>query len=328
MVCLFLLTISSPAAYSESDRFNMDGFHGTRINTSTPKGGHFLSQDVAAFDANFFSISQNEAMAMDPQQRLMLEVAYEAFENAGLPLEAIAGTDTSCYIGNYNTDYREMLFRDPDTAPLYSMSGSGSELLSNRVSWFYDLRGPSFTLGTACSSSLVALHQGCQSLRTGESNMAIVGGSNLMLNPDMFIALSNQKFLSQGGRCRSFDAGGDGYGRGEGFAAVILKRVSDAVRDGDPIRAVIRGTAVNQDGKTKAITVPSAEAQANLIRLTYRLAGLEFKDTHYFEAHVGHDIHTSSRLEAYRVTGYRDESRRSVRAGGNLNNLMFSAQAW
>ena len=225
-------------------------------------------------------------MAMDPQQRFMLEVAYEAFENAGLPLEAVAGSDTSCYIGNFTTDYREMLFRDPDAAPLYSMSGSGQELISNRLSWFYDLRGPSFTLGTACSSSLVALHQGCQSIRTGESSMAVVGASNLLLNPDMFLVLSNQNFLAQGGRCRSFDAAGDGYGRGEGFAAVILKNVNDALRDGDPIRAVIRGSGVNQDGKTKAITVPSAEAQANLIRSTYRSARLDLKDTNYFEAHV------------------------------------------
>ena len=293
--CQSLLTISSLAAYSEPDRFNMNGFHSTRsrTNTSIPRGGHFLSQDVAAFDANFFGISQNEAMAMDPQQRLMLEVAYEAFENAGLPIESIAGSNTSCYIGNFTTDYKEMLFRDLESAPLYSMSGTGSELLSNRVSWFYDLRGPSFTIGTACSSTLVALHQGCQSLRTGESNMAVVGGSNLLLNPDMFMALSNQKFLAQGGRCRSFDAGGDGYGRGEGFAAVVLKRVSDAVQQGDPIRAIIRGTAVNQDGKTKAISVPSAEAQAKLIRLTYRLAGLKLEDTHYFEAHVCRNVLTS-----------------------------------
>lgn len=225
-------------------------------------------------------------MAMDPQQRIMLEIAYEAFENAGLPLDAIAGTDTSCYIGNFTNDYREMLFRDPESAPLYSLSGSGSELISNRISWFYDLRGPSFTLGTACSSSLVALHQACQSLRTGESNMAVVGGSNLLLNPDMFLVLSNQQFLAQDGRCKSFDAKGDGYGRGEGFAAVVLKRVDDAIRDGDPIRAVIRGTGVNQDGKTKGITVPNADAQAELIRSTYRSAGIDFTDTHYFEAHV------------------------------------------
>lgn len=223
---------------------------------------------------------------MDPQQRLMLEVAYEAFENAGLPLEAIAGTNTACHVGNFATDYREMIFRDPESAPLHSVSGTGSELISNRLSWFFDLRGPSFTLNTACSSSLVALHQGCQSLRTGESNMALVGGSNLLLNPDMFLALSNQQFLAKDGLSKAFDAKGDGYGRGEGFAAIILKRIDDAIRDKDPIRAIIRSTGVNQDGKTKAIMVPNAEAQEELIRSTYRSAGIDFKHTHYFEAHV------------------------------------------
>ena len=151
---VFVLTLIE-AAYSEPDRFNINAFHSgtkTKLNTSKPRGGHFLRQDVAAFDANFFSISESEASAMDPQARIMLEIAYEAFENAGLPLEKIAGTDTSCYVGNFTTDYREMLLRDPDFVPLYSMSGSGQELISNRISWFYDLRGPSFTLGTACSS--------------------------------------------------------------------------------------------------------------------------------------------------------------------------------
>ena len=216
----------------------------------------------------------------------MLEIAFEAFENAGLSLEAIAGSDTSCYIGNFTADYREMAFRDADAATRYSLSGTGTELISNRISWFYDLRGPSFTLGTACSSSLVALHQGCQSIRTGESSVALVGGCNLLLNPDMFQVLSNQQFLADDGRCKSFDTKANGYGRGEGFAAIILKPVSDAIRDGDPIRAVIRGTGVNQDGKTKGLTVPSADAQAGLIRSVYKKAGLDYSDTNYFEAHV------------------------------------------
>ena len=224
---------------------------------------------------------------MDPQQRIMLEVAYEAFENAGIQLESVAGTDTGCFMGNFTSDYREMLFRDPDSAPLYAMTGSGGELISNRVSWFFDLKGPSLTLNTACSSSLVALHQGCQSIRIGESSTALIGASNLLLNPDMFMFLSNQNFLAQDGRCRSFDAAGGGYGRGEGFAAVVVKNFNDAIRDGNPIRAVIRATGVNQDGKTTGLTVPSAEAQANMIRSTYNLAGLDFKDTNYFEAHVG-----------------------------------------
>ena len=282
------------ATHSRITRFNADAFHGAgrdRLNASKTQGGHFLKQDIAAFDAPFFSINKNEAIAIDPQQRIMLEIAYEAFENAGLSLEAIAGSNTSCYIGNFTTDYRDMTFRDVDAATRYSMSGTGQELIANRVSWFYDLRGPSFTLGTACSSSLVALHQGCQSIHTKESSVALVGGCNLLLNPDMFQVLSNMQFLAEDGRCKSFDAEGDGYGRGEGFAAVVLKRVSDAVRDGDPIRAVIRGTGVNQDGKTKGITVPNADAQAGLIRSVYEKAGLEFSDTNYVEAHVSYSRH-------------------------------------
>ena len=215
-----------------------------------------------------------------------MEIAYEAFENAGLSLEAIAGSDTSCHIGNFTADYREMVLRDIDTATTYSQSGTGTEVISNRISWFYDLRGPSFTLGTACSSSLVALHQGCQSIRTRESSVALVGGCNLLLNPDMFQLLSNQQFLADDGCCKTFDSKANGYGRGEGFAAVILKRVDNAIRDGDTIRAVIRSTGVNQDGKTKGLTVPNADAQAALIRSVYKKAGLGFSDTNYFEAHV------------------------------------------
>lgn len=143
---------------------------------------------------------------MDPQQRIMLEITYEAFENAGLPLEAISGSDTSCYVGDFTADYREMTFRDMDTATRYSLSGTGTEIISNRISWFYDLRGSCFTSGTACSSSLVALDQGSQSTHTRESSVALVGGCNLLLNSDMFQALSNQQFLADDGYYKSLDS--------------------------------------------------------------------------------------------------------------------------
>ena len=254
--------------------------------TLATDGGHFLRDNIAAWDANFFNISLNEAKSLDPQQRLSLEIAYEAFENAGIPLEKLSGSKTGCYFGAFTQDWREMLYRDADSIPTYGGSGSGNELISNRISWFYNLLGPSMTIETACSSSLVALHLACQSLRTKESKMAIVGGSSLILNPDMFIAVSNQNFLSRDGLCKSFDARADGYSRGEGFGAVILKPIDDAIRDKDPIRAVIRGTGVNQDGKTSGIHLPSADAQANLIRSTYQAAGLDLEDTNYFEAHA------------------------------------------
>ena len=254
----------------------------------TPRGGHFLQDDVTAFDANFFNISHTEATATDPQQRMMLEVVYEAFENACLSLKSVAGTATGCFMGCSSSDYRETIFRDVDAMPTYCMSGAGYELISNRVSFFYDLKGPSFTLGTACSSGMVAIHQGCQSIRAGESSMAVVGASNLLLNPEMFVGLSNQNFLSSGGNCRTFDASGDGYGRAEGVAAVVLKNVGDAIRDGDPIRAIIRGSGANQNGQNQTITRPNAKAQADLIRSTYKLAGIDMRDVNYVEAHVSH----------------------------------------
>ncbi len=217
----------------------------------------------------------------------MIEVAYEALEQAGVPLHKIAGTRTGVFMGHFTSDYKEMIYRDPDNAPPYTITGACKTSLANRISWLWDLRGPSFTVDTACSSSLVALHLACQSLRTGESDIAIVGGTSLLLNPEMFMYLSNQGFLSPDGKCKKlFDESANGYGRGEGFGCVVLKRVDDAVSAGDPIRAVIRGTGSNQDGHTKGLTLPSAEAQASLIEEVYGMAGLDFGGTSYVEAHV------------------------------------------
>lgn len=240
---------------------------------------------MAAFDANFFNISQVEAESIDPQQRLIMEVTYEALENGGIPIHQLAGSRTGVFMASFTSDYREMLCRDPETAPRYTATGTSSTATSNRASWFYDLRGPSFTVNTACSSGLVATHLACQSLWTGESETAIVGGTSLLLNPDMFLFFSNQQFLAGDGRSKSFAENGDGYGRGDGIGVVILKRVEDALRDGDPIRAVIRGTAVNQDGHTKGFTLPSADAQVQLIEDAYRGAGLSLAETRYVEAH-------------------------------------------
>ena len=222
---------------------------------------------------------------MDPQHRMMIEVAYQGLESAGLSLQDVAGSRTGVFIGHFSSDYRDMIFRDPDRAPTYTFSGVSKTSLANRISWLFDLKGPSFSLDTACSSSLVALHLACQSLRTGESDIAIVGGVNLLWNPELFMYLSNQHFLSPDGKCKSFDESGNGYGRGEGIAAIVLQRVDDAIGAQSPIRAIIRGTGSNQDGHTKGFTLPSAEAQAGLIRDTYSAAGLSFRDTRYVEAH-------------------------------------------
>ncbi|KAH6851192.1 PKS01 highly reducing polyketide synthase [Chaetomium sp. MPI-CAGE-AT-0009] len=263
-----------------ADRFHADAFAGNMA-----KGGHFLQEDISLFDAKFFNVSRDEASAMDPQQRLMLEVVYEALETAGHPLSEIAGTKTGVFMGQFTDDYRELVNRDPETSLPYSMTGLQRASLSNRISWLFDLRGPSFTVATACSSSLVALHLACESLRSGETDMAIVGGCNLMINPSMFIFQSGQGFLSPDGKCKTFDASADGYGRGEGFAVVVLKRVDDAIHHGDPIRAVVRGSGSNQDGHTKGFTLPSADAQASLIQEVYDRAGLDYSQTSYVEAH-------------------------------------------
>ncbi|KZF20978.1 hypothetical protein L228DRAFT_284065 [Xylona heveae TC161] len=287
---LWDLCAKKEAAWSEvpKDRMNIDAFYhpdGERAGNTNARGGHFLKQDVAAFDASFFSIPPTEAKSIDPQQRILMECVYEAMENGGMTMEDFAGSDTSCYVGSFSRDYYEIIDRDPETAPLYSVTGNGAAILSNRISYFYDLKGPSLTLDTACSSSLVALHLACQSLRTGESHRAIVGATNLILNPDIIVTMSNMHFFSPDSRCFTFDSRANGYSRGEGIATLILKPLADAIRDNDTIRAVIRGTACNQDGKTSGIMLPSKEAQEELIRTAYEESGCDPKQTGYFEAH-------------------------------------------
>ncbi|TDZ14445.1 Highly reducing polyketide synthase ZEA2 [Colletotrichum orbiculare MAFF 240422] len=270
------------------NRWNPDAFHhpGTdKLHTMANKGAHFLTDDVMAFDAAFFNISQAEATALDPQQRLTLEVTYEALESAGLPMESVAGSRTGCFMGSSAADYRDTINRDPDSNPRYSLLGVVTEMISNRTSWFYDLRGPSMTVQTACSSSLVAVHLACRSILAGESGMAVAGGVNLMLNPDYSLYLNNMTMSTREGHCKSFDASGDGYARGEGCGVIVLKKLSEALRDGDPVRAVIRGSGVNADGFTQGFTMPSAAAQAALIRDVYAAAGLDMSETQYVEAH-------------------------------------------
>jgi acyl transferase domain-containing protein len=249
------------------------------------RAGHFLEEDISAFDAPFFSISPAEAHSMDPMQRILLEVVYEAMESAGIPASTFAGTDTSCFVGCFTSDYDQIAKRDPELLPKYHAIGTGQAILSNRISYCFDLKGPSVTLDTACSSSLVAVHLACQSLRMGESKTAIVGATHAILNPDVMIGMTNLHFLSPDSKCYTFDARANGYARGEGMAALVLKPLSDAIQDGDTIRAVIRGTAVNSNGKTTGITLPSRDAQVSLIRSAYRQAGCDPAVTGYCEAH-------------------------------------------
>ncbi|KAL2850218.1 hypothetical protein BJY01DRAFT_261657 [Aspergillus pseudoustus] len=287
---LWELCVNAKSAWSEipPDRWNKDTFYhpdGARTGTTNVRGGHFLKQDIAHFDAPFFNVSAVEAKAMDPQLRLQLEVCYEALESAGIPLEKIAGTKTAVFSGIFTRDYTEAMLRDIETLPSYYVTGTGTAMLANRVSYFFDLKGPSLTVDTGCSTSLVALHLACQSIRSGESEAALVGGSNIILNPDLPIALSNMGFLSPEGKSYAFDHRASGYGRGEGAACIVIKPLDAALRDGDHVFSIIRQTAVNSDGKTDGITQPSAVAHERLIRAAYADAKLDPAQTDYVEAH-------------------------------------------
>lgn len=271
-----------------TDRFNIDAFYhpnGDRLDTLNTRGGHFVRGDLSAFDAPFFSIPRTEANSLDPQQRGLLECTYHALENAGISIQDAGASKTGVFVGCFAKEYDTIFSRDPDYQPQYQASGTGSAMLSNRLSWFYDFRGPSITLDTACSSSLNALHLACQSLLIGESSTAIVGGCNVILNPETMMSLSNLQVLSPDSLCYSFDHRANGYSRGEGFAVIVLKRLSRALADNDTIRAIIRATGSNQDGKTPGITQPSELAQATLIKETYEKASLDLGVTRFFESH-------------------------------------------
>ncbi|CAN9190585.1 unnamed protein product [Alternaria alternata] len=244
-----------------------------------------VGSDQGIFDAPFFSISSKEASAMDPQQRMLLETSYHALENAGIPLSRIAGTETGVFVGTMESDYHRTISKDPDDAPLTTATGISVSIMANRLSWYFDLKGPSMQLNTACSSSMIAVDLGCQSIRSGQSSTVLVAGSSLMLDPEYSLYLSNMNMLSPDGICHSFDDRANGYSRGEGVIVMILKKLSTAISDGDNIRAIIRGTGSNQDGRTPGITQPSSVSQENLIRHTYRTCNLEFESTRYIEAH-------------------------------------------
>ncbi|KAJ4397735.1 hypothetical protein N0V93_001970 [Gnomoniopsis smithogilvyi] len=260
------------------DRFSAEGFFNKNSDyhgNSNVRHSYFLSENVRAFDPQFFGVSPIEAHAMDPQQRILLEVVYEALEAGGHAASSLRGSDTGVYVGVMCADYETMLLRDTDTMPTYQATGTARSILSNRISYFFDWNGPSMTIDTACSSSLVALHQAVQALRSGDCQTAIAAGTNLILGANNYIGESKLKMLSPTGRSRMWDADADGYARGEGVAAVVLKRLSSAIKDGDHIECIVRETGINQDGRTRGITMPSATAQASLIRQVYSRAGLD-----------------------------------------------------
>ncbi|KAI1778855.1 polyketide synthase module [Hypoxylon cercidicola] len=317
------------SAWSEipESRFNPRGaFHPSRekLSTSHIRGGHFLEENLGLFDAAFFNFSTETASTLDPQFRLQLESVYEALENAGLPLSQVAGSNTSVFAGTFFHDYRDALIRDEDNLPRSFITGIGSAMASNRISHFFDLRGASMTIDTGCSTTLVALHQAVENLRSRGSEMSIVGGANVLLNPDNFKALGSFGFLSPDGKCFAFDERANGYGRGEGVATIVIKRLKDALAAGDPIRAIIRESVLNQDGKTETLTSPSQAAQEALMRDCYAKAGIEPSRTQYFEAH-GTGTTTGDPIEAGAIASvFQSHKRReeeALRIGSVKTNI-------
>src|SRR5690349_15958565 len=244
-----------------------------------------LITGVDLFEPSFFGISPREAAQMDPQQRLLLELVWHAFEDAGIPPSKMSGSGAGVYIGASATDYSDLRLGDPASGDSYFMTGSTLSILANRISYIFDLHGPSLTIDTACSSSLVALHHACEAIRSKQIQSAVVGGVNLLLAPYPFIGFARASMLSRRGRCFAFDERADGYVRGEGGGAIILKPLARALADGDRIRAVIRGTGVNSDGRTLGLSLPSEAAQTALIRSVYARAGVDPDDLAFFEMH-------------------------------------------
>ncbi|KAK4160344.1 hypothetical protein QBC43DRAFT_359689 [Cladorrhinum sp. PSN259] len=291
------------------DRFNVEAHHNPdtkRLDTLSCRGGHFIDGRPDAFDAGFFGIGASEASSMDPLHRISLEESFRALESAGLSLQAVAGSRMCVFSGCLSPDYVTICHKDTYAPNPYHASGSAINMLANRVSWWFDLRGPSVTVDTACSSSLVALDLACQSIWAGDASMGLVCGANMMLTPESQLYLNNLGMLSKDSRSYSFDHRANGYGRGEGVGVVIIQPLDEAIRDGRTIRAVIRSTCSNQDGKTPGITQPSKEAQYRLILDAYAKAGLTLDHTRYFEAHgtgtpLGDPIEAGAIGQAFRT---------------------------
>jgi len=284
-----------------------------------PGLGGFID-GIDLFDPLFFGIAAREAECMDPQQRILLEVVWEALENALLPASSLAGTKTAVFIGISSHDYS-----DRQRGEVSSLQGPGNaqSIAANRISYLLDLRGPSWSVDTACSSSLVAVHQGCQSLRQGESDTVITGGVNVLLSPDISDIFSQAGMLAEDGRCKTFDASADGYVRGEGCGVVVLKRLSDALADGNPVLALIRGSAVNQDGRSNGLTAPNGPSQQEVIRAAHIDAGVHPGQIGYVEAHgtgtsLGDPIEYNSLAE---VLASRDSAAGPCMVGSVKTNM-------
>jgi acyl transferase domain-containing protein/acyl carrier protein len=270
-----------------ADRWNKQAYYHPDPSVpgkSISKWGGFL-KNIDQFDPFFFGISPNEAKNMDPQQRLLLELSYEALDNAGQSMEDLNGSLTGVFVGISVNEYSHGQFEDPLTISSHSGTGAALSIAANRISYFYNFQGPSMAVDTACSSSLAAVHLACQSLRNGECTMALAGGVNIILSPVHSIAFTKAGVLSPDGKCKTFDAEANGYVRGEGGGVIILKPLSSAIADGDPVLAVIAGSAMAQDGRTNGLMAPNRESQENLLVQAYSNAGISPNEVQYVEAH-------------------------------------------
>ena len=280
------LLVDGEDAISEvpADRWDADAFYDPdplSPGRMTTKWGGFVS-DIARFDAEFFGITPREAAAMDPQQRMLLEVAWEAFEHAGIPPDSLLGSRTGATTGVYYNEYQSLSAQSPEMVSAYTGTGNAHSVTVGRIAYLLGLRGPAVAVDTACSSSLVAVHLACQSLRLRETDLALAGGVD-DLRPETQIAISAWGLLSADGRCKTFDASADGFVRGEGCGVVVLKRLVDAVRDGDRVLAVVRGTATNQDGRSNGVTAPSYIAQRDVIAAALRAGDVSADSVDYIE---------------------------------------------
>ncbi|MBZ4418506.1 non-ribosomal peptide synthetase/type I polyketide synthase [Myxococcus sp. RHSTA-1-4] len=297
--------------------------------TMNTRWGGFV-EGIDAFDPLFFGISPREASRMDPQQRLLLEVAWEALERGGQAPRALQGSRTGVFVGISTNDYSQRQFGDHALLDAYAGTGNAHSIAANRLSYLLGLRGPSMAVDTACSSSLVAVHLACQSLRARECDLALAGGVNAILTPELTIAFSQAGMMASDGRCKSFDAAADGYVRSEGCGVVVLKRLKDALAAGDPILAVLHGSAVNHDGLSNGLTAPSGAAQQDVIRQALRQARLSPTSIGYVEAHgtgtpLGDPIEVDALKEV--LSEGREPSRRCFigSAKSNLGHLEAAA---
>src|ERR1700730_7686327 len=303
-----------------NDRWDKDAYYDPDPSVPgkmpAPYGG-FLDQ-VDLFDPAFFGISGREAESMDPQQRLLLEVTWEALENAGIATGHLRGSCTGVFVGITTSDYARLALADDSTSlDLYTATGGALNVAAGRLSYLFGLNGPAISVDTACSSSLVAVHLACQSLRAHECNSALAGGVNVLLTPEPFICFAKWGMMAPDGRCKVFDERADGFVRGEGCGMIVLKRLGDALTAGDRVLALIRGTAVNQDGAGSGLTVPNGLAQKAVVRAALNAAGLQPNDLDYIEAHgTGTTLGDPIELEALAsVLGKNRPADRPLRVG-------------